>query len=78
MILSEDEAKTKWCAMVRFSQFFNDVVSNRPFDNEGTHCIASACMMWEWNKKYNGLMNGGKEAKYINDGGYCGLSRRNP
>lgn len=51
MMLTEDEAKTKWCPMVRHDM---DGGFNR-FHSDGTApasatCIGSACMMWRWNE----------------------------
>jgi len=48
VILSEEEAKTKWCPMVRYSQNFNDLTSNRPGEYDHPYCMASDCMMWRW------------------------------
>lgn len=52
MLLTEDEAKTKWCPFVRASIYEaadNDVSGNRagPLRESGG-CIASACMAWRW------------------------------
>ena len=53
--MTEDEAKTKWCPMVRVMG--NSTSGNRLLDNTlapGSLCIASSCMMWvthtEWNE----------------------------
>jgi hypothetical protein len=35
-MITEQEAKTKWCPMVRSAP------------NEAAHCVASNCMMWRW------------------------------
>ncbi len=63
MILTEEEAKTKWCPMARVS------VDELPECNRGdndenpwySRCIASACMMWV--TRYDGK-------------GFCGLAGR--
>lgn len=68
--MTEQEAKTKWCPMVRSSSFSN----NAPYaesavnrndagktDEQRFSCIASDCMLWEWD---------GYEKK-----GHCGLCR---
>ena len=60
-LLTEEEAKTKWCPMAREimadpSTLANVAISgvafNRIFDLEGecitTKCIASGCAMWWW------------------------------
>jgi len=61
MIVTEAEAKTKWCPMVRYTCGMEDSGANR--FNMGTNprpewgaeenpgkcrCIASECMMWRW------------------------------
>lgn len=45
--MTEEEAKTKWCPMVVF-MLGGGQVRNRDscYDQSGTHCIGSACMMW--------------------------------
>jgi len=64
--MTEEEARKKWCPMVRFIMdrpAQGNLVSNRnctvndPWDK----CIASDCMMWRW------------MSKIIRDKGYCGL-----
>jgi hypothetical protein len=74
--MNEQEAKTKWCPMVRFQIGNNDNVwqgialTNRGKEMrspEFVMCIASNCMMWRWNintADANGV-------KY--EEGYCGL-----
>lgn len=47
-MLTEDEAKKKWCPMVRAG---NEAGCNRnESDASGRldRCIASECMMWQW------------------------------
>lgn len=70
--MTEQEAKSKWCPMVRIiitpanQTWGNKALTNRiEFVNSGgseSLCIASNCMMWRW-----------EETKYIDDG-YCGLA----
>lgn len=62
---TEEEAKEKWCPMVRLHCVDSHCADNRLANNyelpDGTLCIASECMMWRWhsaNKEY----------------GYCGLA----
>ena len=60
--MTEEEAKKKWCPMVRFHvvpESSQTVYSNRDGDNLSSRCIASDCMMWQ-------CYVGGKE-------GWCGL-----
>ena len=66
--MTESEAKTKWCPMVVF-MLGGGMVRNRDacYDNDGTHCIGSACMMWRWAKGYN--VEG-----YAKGKGRCGLA----
>ena len=72
--MTEDEAKTKWCPHVRYA-IPSEVawVANKydhPVHMEKCMCIASDCMMWEWEN----------EAEYFNSEGgipaqgYCGLT----
>ncbi len=66
--MTEDDAKTKWCPMVR--QSFDGVAINVT-DSEFPPCIGSACMMWReksvWVEDHLG--NFGEQS-----GGYCGLA----
>ena len=58
--MTEAEAKTKWCPMVRY----DDQMANRDEPHHSNaNCIASACMMWRWR---------GSEPEC--DQGYCGLA----
>lgn len=53
--MTEDEAKTKWCPMTRYSTWGIDGVSNRDNFHDGfplaNSCIASLCMVWRWSYK---------------------------
>lgn len=46
--MTEDEAKQKWCPMVRHSEQGVGGSYNVP-SQAGFNCIASGCMMWRWN-----------------------------
>lgn len=58
MIVSEKDAKTKWCPQARVASPWNrDVPINRVaaiYNNEqdhppgGTKCLGSGCMLWRW------------------------------
>jgi hypothetical protein len=77
MLLTQEEATTKWCPMVRSATLITDVdhdetaiggaACNRadPYRTyEPSHCIADICMMWRW-------FDNGLETKVL---GYCGLA----
>ena len=68
--MTEAEAKTKWCPMVRFNTLdINESDSNRGvFVRSGNIqcCIASDCMMW----RSTGYTDHGMTGK----SGYCGLA----
>ena len=56
MILTEEEAKTKWCPFGRCVEKAWDAVVtlNDPRGDPGgdkTMCIASQCMAWRWGTK---------------------------
>ena len=74
--MTEDEAKTKWCPMVR--QGYNDKIGEMnnqwAFDKLFSgKCIASGCMMWRW--KIISLELAMRNAdKQIPAEGYCGLA----
>ena len=67
--MTEDEAKTKWCAMVRFHNGLDgDVYCSHPIGvvtDSAALCIASGCMMWRTTLH-------GTEGKVYE--GYCGLA----
>lgn len=43
--MTEDQAKQKWCPMVRTRSAENEVAVNRGKTIVGSNCIGSACMM---------------------------------
>lgn len=46
--MTENEAKEKWCPLVRFTEpgNYQTFQSNRAADGRSSNCIASDCMMW--------------------------------
>jgi hypothetical protein len=50
MMLSEEEAKTKWCPHVRLLEPYAEKTSmNRGNEDEPIGCcLASECMAWRW------------------------------
>jgi hypothetical protein len=73
--VTEEEAKKKWCPMVRaINHGQTKAASNRDIDGDifnKDRCIASDCMMWRENKQFIGNQSG--TDIYSTDGGYCGL-----
>ena len=73
--MTEEEARTKWCPMVRLAWQVNPdrphdaITANRwgsgqPIDV--ATCIGSACMMWRWEHK--------QHERWEDSEGYCGLA----
>lgn len=63
--MTEDEATTKWCPMVRHNAYYS---GNRMGDEKNNlegicTCMGSQCMMWRWDCN----------VPDTNDG-YCGLA----
>lgn len=51
MIVTEEEARTKWCPEVRLTDASGSnygVISNRDIGVRHEYCIASKCMWWRW------------------------------
>lgn len=78
--MTEDEARQKWCPFVRhFNALYqpcgNSLVSmlSQMGDRnvEPFHCIASGCMMWEFD-----LPDAHPDASNRTPTGYCGLAGR--
>lgn len=69
--MTEDEAKLKWCPMVRCPVDPND---NGPsFGFEQTRCRGSACMMWRWHTG-DDPESRTKGGICLPPSGYCGLA----
>jgi len=73
MILTEAEAKTRWCPFGRVPADRNDVLSgsvNRsPMWSSASNCIGSACMAFRW---FHDEADKGKPLPLTH--GYCGLA----
>jgi len=72
--MTEQEAKTKWCPMIRSSAGIESNCATNTYDESYTHpsCIASDCMMWRY--KTNGQMGYDRNPDDIClASGYCGL-----
>jgi len=75
--MTEDEAKTKWCPMVRV-HYLNpiDILKNARAEAE-SRCIGSACMAWRWKLAPNASKKFLSMHGYTSDApenGYCGLA----
>jgi len=66
MMMTEEEAKTKWCPMVRVAHATTDIAVNRASEYSHTRCLASECMMWQWKDK--------SDLQGTIPRGYCGLN----
>lgn len=70
-MMTEDEAKTKWCPMVRITAFIDGDNCAWSVNNRGQwiaeeeriprECLSSECALW-------------KQSKYGTENGCCGLS----
>lgn len=77
MILTEEEAKTKWCPEVRTGLNAGMAVNRHVADAPGaidgvydeTRCRGSACMAWRWHN--DGLSDYPPDTK-----GFCGKAGR--
>ena len=73
--MTEEEAKTKWCPMIRFTSAQSGLDS---FENRGSACmcIASDCMMWQTTDNETFPTAPGEKEIESKPAGYCGLARR--
>lgn len=76
MLLTENEAITKWCPHVRINQGNNITTVGT-----STSCVASGCTQWRWfdAAPFAGVPRNQAEADALNRGqaprrGYCGLA----
>lgn len=79
MILTEEEARTKWCPFFRAAIGVGpsdgvEIVSNRMRErgNGACTCIGSDCMAWRWSEFPYSEEGGSKIRRY----GFCGLAGR--
>lgn len=72
--MTEDEAKTKWCPMVRVASgpYVPGTYSVGMLDNQEAKCIGSACMMWRYLNPDVGVTK--QTDGTGNAHGYCGLA----
>lgn len=84
MLMTEKDAKTKWCSHTRVGEQASGAAENRP---DGSYnCIASACMAWRWAEERNAEVEAEFEASCPSGAsmgcevvgpqpvGYCGLA----
>ena len=75
--MTEEEAKTKWCPMVRFHVIDRVGFDNTPTGRDGcsdtnVNCIGSACMMF---RQYEiRVPDNPPGTPVFNTHGYCGLA----
>jgi hypothetical protein len=83
-MLTEVDARTKWCPMTRTSTYrdgeigpcnrvdaaHGEVTRQEIFDT--TRCIASECMMWRWERTDGDFAIATRGSTH----GYCGLAGR--
>ena len=81
MYLTEDEAKERWCPMVRFfNPNHSNALENRWMGGSFDKCIASQCMMWrqyELSDEAKLGIQSAEEARIaygLTERGYCGLA----
>ena len=79
--MTQEEAKTKWCPMVRTGLVAGMAVNHHAGSrldappqggvHDETRCVASACMMWRWDSlpASGSVVHAAYEPK-----GYCGLA----
>ena len=82
--MKESDARKKWCPMTRVPMSNEPMTGNHaanrfPGCSEGWHqtrCIASDCMMWEWDKFYGSSTGGIDIAERSKTEGHCTIGRR--
>lgn len=72
-MLTEQEARTKWCPHARQDDNVG-IFRNALHDDNGFACIASECMAWRWvSETFHGL---GTPQPIERAEGFCGLAGR--
>ena len=78
MKMTEEEAKTKWCPMVRLEgQYEGETACNRSYSGDiadAAKCIASNCMMWIGGP-YERLLAQDCDGFTIKKTGHCSLAK---
>lgn len=82
--MTEDEAKTKWCPMVRFTPEteHSRLMTNRynPITNSTSYnpalCVGSACMGRRWVREPDPADDHPFGEKFVEIRGYCGAFGR--
>ena len=68
--MTEQEARTKWCPMVRIGR--NRYISLPDILSDKCKCIASGCMMWRW-VPAGEYIDGDRLVHQWRTDGYCGI-----
>ena len=66
--MTEEEAKSKWCPMVRCIWYPTPTDSGWNRVSENVNCVGSECMMWRWKTPLSADIDG----NYYSNG-FCGL-----
>lgn len=79
MLITDKEAQTKWCPMVRFANGTEATNCTVNVGRERFECIGSDCVMWRWSgthAKRHITVNGQPELLQSPETrqGYCGLA----
>ena len=82
--MTEDQARTKWCPMVRYvpdhEGYYAPGNKFGLIDDTHTSCMASDCMMWRWEidpeeaKEQPTWNDDDKKYHVVTPIGYCGLA----
>lgn len=79
-MLTEEEAKTKWCphAVASHTDPFGGFRRDDAADDYKTHpCIASKCMSWRWEARFGTDPDNPENCAVLpSTHGYCGLAGR--